>query len=296
MWYKTTIFYAILAIAFSGMNTNSVYACSGGGQTELEDLIKEAELIVWGTVLEVDDANQNGTFHVEEYWKGKGGQYLTINQNTTEQIHYLNDRDMSGDCDDLDTMLHSGERRVMFLYRSFDGTYGTSTGISDGGFVFETPTTPTRHFGAEYTFSELRTEITTQAGAIPQPPDHQITPSLPTPILIQTDNNSIYMLPVDTNEPILLAENVEYAFTGQKSIVLATHNDFFYIERHYHRLFSEPQDDKIHPFRPILFLSSCEEINCFAFAPKYDYAAFSLNETTIRLCVSQPIVRICKGI
>ncbi|MEM9950052.1 MAG: hypothetical protein AAF846_00520 [Chloroflexota bacterium] len=87
----------IIGITFFFSNyTSPIQACGGGANYRIEWLT-DTDIIVQGTVIDVDDRGYNAIIRVHQYFKGDGGEYITVARypSALEYVAAIRDYDTS---------------------------------------------------------------------------------------------------------------------------------------------------------------------------------------------------------
>ena len=211
------VFAAVVAFAYA---PQKVYACaSTDNQTirSLDDLLVEADTILMGRFVELDDIGANGIFQVQGYLLGEPGpEYVLLAMNDPIRVN----QEMVGRRGEpcaATQPYQRGHSTVVFTNQQRDGSYRPAVdGVTY--FVFSEPGSVVDVWlraGAnqeqnlnKYTFSlsQMTTYIRDRVGhELNRPAIDQFYP-LKSPILLQTANKKQYLIPVDFSGPVALTE------------------------------------------------------------------------------------------
>ena len=102
------------------------FACGGGEVTPIEHMVEYSDLVVSGRIVFVDDIGGNFVLHVDRYYKGSGGQFLSI-VNIRPAFYYADTaRDYEHGCGNLGywgRKFRQGQSGYFALQSDHDGTY-----------------------------------------------------------------------------------------------------------------------------------------------------------------------------
>ncbi len=186
-----------------------VSACSGGPppwDEWLPKLLADSDVVVVGQYTQLDDASANGIFRVQSYLQGSGGQDLLISGRDIRDIengwhvernHYT--------CSNPSVKQTTGIY-VYFLKRQNTGIYI----IREERYFASLDATTSVLYAKDDTVTNLdlagfSTAISSRVGTAPQPPTAAPYPRT-TPILLTTESNQNYMLPVDSTDLITVPD------------------------------------------------------------------------------------------
>lgn len=204
-------FLSLIGLLFVFVPIRPAAACSGGPppwNEWLPQLIQRSDVIVVGQYVKLDDANANGIFRVQSYLDGGGPESLVISASDVRSVeNSLHVHRNYSDCglNSLNYLKTSGSS-IYFLSRQDDGIYvinheryfpdtQSTTIIQDeNGEVFE------------LSISGLSDQITEQLGHSPQTPNKGAPYPRITPVLLTTITGKHYLLPIDTNDLIPVAD------------------------------------------------------------------------------------------
>lgn len=283
------IFWIILGGLVGAEKPSTALACSGSMQP-IESLVEGADVVVKAEIVEIDDYNVNAIVHVESYLVGEAGaEYLPVVQASQQEFQAV--LDGRGYCGLSASWWHTGENLVMFLSQYDDGSYLTVTGGWDNDYSFEneTSTVDTRHMNddGEYEFialteTELRQEIAEISGQSPIEPLSDAPYPLHAPILIQTEQGSAYILPMDG----VLGNDVdEIRVTDRFMTVMQAETLHIYDRRHL---------DAVAPWHNLTLDPGCQTIDCVTFTPHGSFVSFKLSDGTFQFCEVNWYL-ICEG-
>ncbi len=200
---------------FTFGNTPHVLACSGGPlpwDTLLPWLIEQSDVIVVGKYAELDDVEANGIFRVQSYLYSSGPEYLTLrasdlriieNQRNVNRFYY--------DCGAFGpAYLDTTTTHIYFLQAQNDGTYVIRHRLSFAN-QNDRITLANAPEPLETSGSQLSQQIADVAGQNPEPPNTELPYPRTTPILITTEDDQHFILPVDSTAlvPVLEEELVD---------------------------------------------------------------------------------------
>lgn len=251
-------------------------ACSAGSPPTIESIITRSEIIVRAIVAETDSEGINARIKVIEYLAGDAGAaMLTFSQVSPTQLraskegYYYN-----GPCPlNIAGLSTDGTEYIFFLVRQMDGTYRPS-----GKFIsFANDTSTVEIFtepeveAVEITQTKLLNLIQNITGDTPRPPLSDTSEPLTAPLLILTNKNTAYMLPVDSEQPILLAEHVNQISAGGYQIGILTNDEITFINR-------QSWEKESH------VIGNCLYTDCFAFSDNKLLVTLQKNENKIVVC------------
>lgn len=206
-------FFALLgAISLGFAFPSDVYACSGGGTDNIQNLLERTDYVVKADVITVDDVRQNAMLSVDSYlFGGSGPEYLLFLQTDPVIVSRMTEGDPYGACNFFQPELHPGLAAYFFLTRRADGVYLSATQWNDPNYyVFPDPDTTITlysqgedgyidHVLTEDDFVSFITEF--GASTVTEPDSTSSFPRL-APLKITTDMGTQYLLPVDSSIPI----------------------------------------------------------------------------------------------
>ena len=188
-----------------------VSACSGGPppwDEWVKWLLANSDVVVVGQYSQLDDANANGIFHVQSYLQGSGGEYLVISARDTrdienglhvERYHYT--------CSSPSIKQTTGTY-VYFLKRQNTGIY-----VIQHESYFASPDTATsNYYTKDYVETKLDSagfsaDISSRVGSMPKKPQADTPYPRTTPILLTTESNQNFLLPVDNTNLIAIPDD-----------------------------------------------------------------------------------------
>jgi hypothetical protein len=205
------------------VQVNPALACSGGKPSTVVELVENAEVIVYGKLVQVDDAGQSAVLQVQSYWYGgPGPQYILLSLYEPASVTRNQERWSGGGCYYGVAPLPAGQDIAIFLVSNTNGSYSLAPGhfLNSNYYPFPTPTTTIPVYTKfEYdpvntgsTIAETRL-VTADEFAQMIEEITRIPPFLPlfgepypllAPLLITTTNETRYLLPVDFSPPIKL--------------------------------------------------------------------------------------------
>jgi hypothetical protein len=183
-----------------------VQACSGGGNTPLEDRIAQADYVAKVRVIQTDDVGQNAFVRAERYLVGGAGPQVLFLEGETPSVIQRSriDRNFTNECLASFDDLNVGDVFYAILKRSATGTYH---GISEIPFYIDFFRFPKADSQVsvyikgvassilnETQFVQLVGEISGQRSALPNL--DSITPT-EAPLVITTSSGADYLLPLD---------------------------------------------------------------------------------------------------
>lgn len=209
----------------------AVQACSGGAGETMDRLLEWTQIAVKARPVMVDSVRQNGILAVESYLiGGPGPEFLLFAQNDPRLVQKI--LDGTGNCDYLEKNLYLGEVGYYFLERRPDGAYTSVRDWTETSYVsFPEPDSTislsleeSKFSSSELTVQPLRQDsifsyyevgeeaflsvLAEMTGEIPTAPD----PSQPypryAPLKIETSDGMQYMIPVDTDVPIEVTDDL----------------------------------------------------------------------------------------
>ncbi|MCU0480274.1 MAG: hypothetical protein MUE54_03580 [Anaerolineae bacterium] len=203
---------SLLSVSLFGIaSTRPVYACSGGSPTPLTELIDDAEIIVQGRIVEIDDANNNFIVQIDTYLKGNGAEHLLVAlyspANTLNDMYRPDE-----DCWYPPYGLYEGMTLLQFLNRRNDGAYVWSPhGLFDNAYY--TPDEEITYLSHDETFftvtyDEFLTVIQDIVGTSPVPPNTDSPYPMLAPLLITTKSGIHYLYPIDKQAPIQISDEL----------------------------------------------------------------------------------------
>lgn len=205
--------------------THNAAACSGSGpRIELDKVVLDADAVIYGRVVETDDAGQNVIVRVNTYLNGKAGpRHILISLWSAPGIIANRDRLFSGGCLSVGVSLSIGDNVMMFLRRNDDGSYSDTSGLFGAslhtlGSVARFPARDTRasisYFEEPTSDAPLYRQLTRDAlfglifsvpGAYPAKPIDDAPYPLEAPLLLIDDEGRHYLLPIDGGLPVEIA-------------------------------------------------------------------------------------------
>lgn len=253
----------------------TAWACSGIPPT-LEENIERATHIVYAFPIQRDSLNRNGSLYVFEYLKGSGPSRLLINQMDGRDIAYTQDYILPA-CAYPSPSSLAETPAIYLLSHNDDGSYYIIASRRLELYPPQIPELqPTTEGENEATDKEPYQLIYELTGETPHPPILDLPTPLGSPLWMQTENDTLYFMPVDSRRPRRIAEKVSYVTTSQRAMVYVTDDQFegytFY-----------PQVIQ-HPLSPSLAVDLCHHMTCADFSPIYNYFAYMLDAHTIAIC------------
>lgn len=214
----------VVLLSVSLSHVGSVQACSGSSEISLEEVVKTAEIAVLGKFVEYDDARSNGIFQVTSYLMGEPGpEYILLALNNPLLIEAVNQgRETGGMCPHTERIPLGDGLAVVFLNHQQDGSYTWVT-LKSGLYQFDsqtpeisvfyqyTPTTPEDAFRS-FTLEQMLAYILDKSGQSPISPLIDKPYPMTIPLMVTTDLNNHYLLPVDGSKPILLTEDQAHTY------------------------------------------------------------------------------------
>jgi hypothetical protein len=207
--------------------THQASACSGGGpRIQLDTVILEADAVIYGRVIETDDAGQNVIVRVNTHLNGKAGpRNILVSLWSAPGVILSRDRRFSGGCSAVGASLSINDNIIMFLNRNEDGSYSRALGLfgasldSTGSYA-RFPARDTRISISYYeesasvaplyrqlTRDELVGLIFSVPGAYPAKPIDDTPYPLEAPLLLIDDVGRHYLLPIDGGTPVELVDD-----------------------------------------------------------------------------------------
>ncbi|HRF93869.1 MAG TPA: hypothetical protein PLZ51_01680 [Aggregatilineales bacterium] len=213
---KTTLrFFTIgmLSLLVFGMATSTqpALACSGGSPTPLGELIDNAEIIVQGRIVELDDASVNAIFEVDTYFKGDGASHLVLSLYNPARV-IQNFYRAIDDCNYPPTNLYIGVESLHFMTRRDNGSYVWSQRtlfdndyyvVNDDVTYWVDDETP-----VEAPYDEFLTVIQDHVGIAPISPDATLPYPMLAPMLITTQSGLNYIFPIDKQAPMIISDDL----------------------------------------------------------------------------------------
>lgn len=207
--------FSLVVFAFALAAPSPTLACSGGGppwSERLPGLIQYNDVVVIGGFAKLDDADINGIFHARMYLNGSGPGYLLVS--ATDVRYIENSRYVHRfyrTCGGIGTIYREqSATQVFFLRRLGDGTYEINLAASfrdaDSTFSVWERAEETGSVEIRLTLEELVAQITAEAGHEPLEPNPPAGYPRLAPVLITTQNDQYFLLPVDTKELVPVAE------------------------------------------------------------------------------------------
>ena len=208
------------AVAMFAYAPQKVYACaSAGSQTirSLDDLLTEADTILLGRFVELDNIGANGIFHVQGYLLGDPGpEYVLLAMNDPIRVNQEMVARRGEPCAATQPF-QRGHSMVVFVEQQRDGAYRPAV---DGVTYFAFPELGSvvdvwLRAGAnqepslnKYSFSlsQMTTYIRDRVGREMNLPAVDQPYPLKTPILLQTASDKQYLIPVDLSGPVAVTE------------------------------------------------------------------------------------------
>jgi len=234
-------FFALLgAISLGFAFPSDVYACSGGGTDNIQNLLERTDYVVKADVIAVDDVRQNATLSVDSYlFGGSGPEYLVFVQTDPVIVTRMTEGDPHGACNFFQPELHPGLTAYFFLTRRADGVYLSTTQWNDPNYYAfpDAETTITfysqgddgyvDHVLTEADFVSFVTEF--GASTMTEPDSSSSFPRL-APLKITTDTGTQYMLPVDSAIPVEATED----FLREMTIAVMFYDSTGWHERYFY--------------------------------------------------------------
>jgi hypothetical protein len=209
----------------------SAQACSGGAGETIDRLLEWTQIAVKARPVMVDSVRQNGILAVESYLiGGPGPAFLLFSQNSLPLIEKITDG--TGTCDFLQRNLYVGEVGYYFLERRADGAYVSARDWTEDNYVsFPQPdstislsleeskfsssklTVQPRRQDSMFSYYELGEEafvsfLAEMTGKTATAPDNSLPYPRYAPLKIETTDGTQYMLPVDTDIPIEVTDEL----------------------------------------------------------------------------------------
>jgi hypothetical protein len=168
-----------------------------------------------GEFIEGDSLSNTGIFRVSEYLLGRGGEHLLVSLNDTSFVlTYLLGRYLGGGCIFPNSPFQIGSRYLIFMERQLDGHY---IAMNQGVFLFDDLTATFRlSFELEhqrtFTFSTLRSFVLDYHDVQSAQPHPNRPIPLTAPILLTSQRNRNYLVPVDGSALIHLTSRQVEAY------------------------------------------------------------------------------------
>ncbi|MAS36586.1 MAG: hypothetical protein CL610_21455 [Anaerolineaceae bacterium] len=202
--------------------TGPAFACSGGVTSTVDMLVENAEVIVYGELLNVDDAGQNAVMRADSYVAGgPGPQHIVLSLYEPARVHHSRERFSGGGCFyGVSPLLEPAQEILIFLTRKLDGGYQLAPRHFSNPDYYPFPTdqstvtvhvdtNPTDDTPAEardVTLDQFTALIRDAAGTGPTEPHTDATYPLLAPLLITTESGTHYLLPVDGADPVIVTD------------------------------------------------------------------------------------------
>lgn len=265
--WRHSIFWIALIVVFSAISGRKAEACVWI-RSPIEYRIEHSDFVVRGEIIEADAINQNGVLSVGEYLVGgTGPTHLRIVQNSPAQIvAYNRDLYLNVPCGTFDINIQVGDRGLFFLYRHQDGSYRIMFGEfydfpTDSSTVIVRYDDEGEDVEQDFTEAEVLELLAEKSAAMPMQPDQESLYPFHAPLLVTTDKKSAYMVPVDGEVPVLLAENVSHVISAHFFVGLFIENSLRIIDR---RAFNDPnQGNSVLDIQ----LHDCFDFRCVGFSP-----------------------------
>lgn len=208
-WLKLSI---IMILTISGLYyfqpPTSALACSGQ-PSSIETLIEHSDTIVYASLVEQDDAGQNGIWQVQEVLYGTSvNSTILLSINDPATVDGLLDGVYGGgDCQYIHGHMPTDGAYYLFLRRQVDGRFKTVADVFEPIYYQFPMTVPTggrylgddttvQHMMPETEFRQMVAESTKQT-PIPPMSTGTYTYALKAPLIIETDKGIHYQLPAD---------------------------------------------------------------------------------------------------
>lgn len=174
-------------------------ACSGGSLLTFEELFTKPDIVVRATVQEIDSSGHNGILKVDFYLKGESRDiYLALAQTNSHLYYYLNYLQLSGSCASEGPTYQTGDICYFYLKRNPDGFVSPFWSNSINYSVDRLQADGTVRGVPELELWYIASKYTKQ---LPQLPKIKNDLPLSTSLLITTQSDTNYILPVDGNDP-----------------------------------------------------------------------------------------------
>ncbi|MCI0712668.1 MAG: hypothetical protein L0154_21110 [Chloroflexi bacterium] len=290
---RRVLMLVLLTVGLSVVLTDSAshrpaLACTGPILAPLDTMLSESDFAFYGRIVDVDSLGGNAIVQVDSYLtENVGPEYAGIQQNVHRQVRGYQQNYYS--CGIYGVQMRPGDTGIFFANRKPEGvmwvdyvwyTFSDEAATRKAYYLDENG-----EFSAgvqEYSQAELLSIVEQITQTAPLPPDTSQTEVLPAPILIRTDDNSAYMLPIDMQEPVLLAENVEDVQYDGNTLALFK-ADGIQVETLYTYEYSSSEFGDAY----------CITSECFQVAAEGFWTAYQQDSTTIALCYS--IYSFCEG-
>jgi hypothetical protein len=196
-------------------------ACSGGRGREtipVRELIRDADTIVIGETVEVDDASANSIFRVESYLKGNGAEFILLALKSTIQIETAREqRNLSGGCHYISNPPGVGMTSIILLNRREGGEYNAAIAMT-GFYSFENeietievpyywPPLRDNIYTRSFTRPQLEDYIRLLVGIEPSSPNYSLPYPLKAPLLITTASGTNYQFRIDSTPPVIIPDD-----------------------------------------------------------------------------------------
>lgn len=211
---------ALFSILFSiqFFSVSSVFACSGRPLT-LDELIEQDASLVYGRIVESDNAGQNHIMQVEEYLIGNGAEYILLSQNSVELTFGLHvGRYGGGDCNSLRTV-PMDMPVYTFVKQTDDGYYHQLGSIFSNGFYYFPDSESTNQLllsgeegsgveviDVEVTEAEFHALLIERIENSSPTPDENLAYPAYAPLLVTTENGTQYILPLDGGDAFQITD------------------------------------------------------------------------------------------
>jgi hypothetical protein len=247
-------------------------ACSPNAGPSIVETLERQDILVQGRVLQTDARGWSALVEVQQYFKGKGPQYLVVRQNDFIDSHLSRER---GDlrCSDPGEHFFEAEQ-ILYLpltQHELTGTYYLDRYIFDA-----MNNRNTRYWWVDEGWAGVLDEaslmnlIVALTGQVPASPKAQSSPlQMMNPLLVHTDNGGLYVLPIDTLKVHKLFKGVEAVQFGgsQYPVFLGQGEIFTLVPSSFYRIEMGLFEDALLSF-PRLPGMDCLRQVCAAFSPR----------------------------
>jgi hypothetical protein len=191
--------------------TSPVSACSGGPppwNEWLPKLVEASDVVVLGQYTTLDDAEANGIFRVQTYLIGSGSEYLVI---SASDLRAIENRFVGRFYDRCGIFkpdhLQTTGTYIYFLKRQNTGMYVIQHGRYFPSADVVTSIWDSSNKAIELDSKGLSAQISSQMGSSSQKPDEDASYPRTTPILLTTESNQNFLLPVDSLNLVLISKD-----------------------------------------------------------------------------------------